>query len=135
MARALKSARPPRRNKTNMASQFQSIHPQKLYELSVVGQTFMRGDNVKLHRLQVTIDLHKSKLYVKTKQKFSTEINSFASKADRRKIVEVNGEWKLYKENKEISTLTLKEAMLPFLAFGSRSVERSERSSQFSKKH
>ena len=60
-----------------------------------VGQTFMRGDNVKLHRLQVTIDLHKSKLYVKTKQKFSKDINFFASKADKRKVVEVNGEWKL----------------------------------------
>ena len=31
-----------------------------------------------LHRLQVTIDLHKSKLYVKTKQKFSKDFNSFA---------------------------------------------------------
>ena len=60
----------------------------------------MRGDNVKLHRLQVTIDLHKSKLYVKTKQKFSKEIIYFASKVDKRKTVEVNGEWKLYKENK-----------------------------------
>ena len=58
----------------------------------------MRGDNVKLHRLQVTIDLHKSKLYVKTKQKFSKDISSFASKVDKRKIVQVNGEWKLYKE-------------------------------------
>ena len=67
----------------------------------------MRGDNVKLHRLQVTIDLNKSKLYVKTKQKFSKDINSFASKGDKRKIVEVNCEWKLYKENKEISTLNL----------------------------
>ena len=95
----------------------------------------MRGDNVKLHRLQVTIDLHKSKLYVKTKQKFSKDINSFCSKVDKRKIVEVNGEWKLYKENKEISTLTLKEAMLLFLAFGSRSVERSERSSQVPNNH
>ena len=95
----------------------------------------MRGDNVKLHRLQVTIDLHKSKLYVKTKQKFSKDINSLASKVDKRKIVEVNGEWKLYKENKEISTLTLKEAMLLFLAFGSRSVERSERSSQVPNNH
>ena len=63
-----------------------------------------------LHRLQVTIDLHKSKLYVKTKQKFSKDFNSFASKVDKRKIVQVNGEWKLYKENKEISTLTLKYA-------------------------
>ena len=84
----------------------------------------MRGDNVKLHRLQVTIDLHKSKLYVKTKQKFSKDISSFASKVDKRKIVEVNGERKLYKENKEISTLTLKEAMLLFLAFGSCSTSR-----------
>ena len=83
-----------------------------------------------LHRLQVTIDLHKSKLYVKTKQKFSKDINSFASKVDKRKIVEVNYEWRLHKENKEVSTLTLKEAMLLFLAFGLRSVERSERSSQ-----
>ena len=78
----------------------------------------MRGGNVKLHRLQVTIDLHKSKLYVKTKRKFSKDINSFVSKVEKRKIVEVNGEWKLYKENKEISTQTLKEAMLLFLAFG-----------------
>ena len=55
----------------------------------------MRGDNVKLRRLEVTIDLRKSKLYVKTKQKFSKHISSFASKVDKRKIVEVNGEWKL----------------------------------------
>ena len=55
-----------------------------------------------LHRLRVTIDLHKSKLYVKTKQKFSKDINSFASKVDERKIVEVNCEWKLNKETKEV---------------------------------
>ena len=35
-----------------------------------------------LYWLQVTIDLHKSKLYAKTKQKFSKDINSFASKVD-----------------------------------------------------
>ena len=58
-----------------------------------------------LHQLQVTIDLHKSKLYVKTKQKFAKDINSFASKVDKRNVLEVN-------------------------AFFSRSVERSERSSQ-----
>ena len=87
-----------------------------------------------LHRLQVTIDLHKSKLYGKTKQKLSKDINSFASKVHERSIVEVNGEWKLYGENKEVSTLT-KEAILLFLAFGSRSVEGSERSSQFPNKH
>ena len=45
-----------------------------------------------LHRLQVTISLHKSKLYVKTKQKVSKDINFFASNVDKRKIVEVNGE-------------------------------------------
>ena len=48
-----------------------------------------------LHRLQVTIDLHKSKLYVKVKQKFSKDISFFASKVDKLKIVKVNGEWKL----------------------------------------
>ena len=58
-----------------------------------------------LHQLQVTIDLHKSKLYVKTKQKFSKDINSFASKVDKRNVLEVN-------------------------AFFSRSVQRSQRSSQ-----
>ena len=100
-----------------------------------VGQTFMRGDNVKLHRLQVTIDLHKKKRNVKTKQKFSKDINYFCSKVDKRTIVEVNGEWKLYNENKEISTLILMEAMLLFLAFSSRSVERSERSSQVPNNH
>ena len=65
-----------------------------------------------LHRLQVTINLHKSKLYVSTKQKFSKDINFFASKVDKRKIVEVNSEQKLYKENEEKSTLPMKEAML-----------------------
>ena len=43
---------------------------------------------------------------MKTKQKFSKDINSFTSKVDNRKIVEVNGEWKLYKENKEVSKYT-----------------------------
>ena len=57
-----------------------------------------------LHRLQVTIDLHKSKLYVSTKQIFSKDINFFASKVDKRKIVEEKSEWKLYKENEEKST-------------------------------
>ena len=37
-----------------------------------------------LQRLQVTIDLYKSKLYVKTKQKFSEDINSFALKVGKR---------------------------------------------------
>ena len=68
-------------------------------------------------------------------QKIFKDNNSFASKVDNRKIVEVNGKWKLNKENKEVSTLLLKEAMLLFLAFGSRSVKRSERSSQFLNKH
>ena len=88
----------------------------------------MRGDNVKLHRLQVTIDLHKSKLYVKTKQKFSKDINSFASKVDKRKIVEVNGECKLYKEIKEKSTKPeVNNVAVSSLWWF---VERSERSSQ-----
>ena len=68
-------------------------------------------------------------------QKIFKDNNSFASKVDNRKIVEVNGKWKLNKENKEVSTLLLKEAMLLFLAFGSRSVKRSERSSQVLNKH
>ena len=57
-----------------------------------------------LRRLQVTINLHKSKLYVSTKQTFSKDINFFASKVDKRKIVEEKSEWKLYKENEEKST-------------------------------
>ena len=65
----------------------------------------MRGDNTGYKSLSI---FHKSKLYVKTKQKFSKDINSFASKVDKRKIVEVNGECKLYKEIKEKSTLNLK---------------------------
>ena len=78
-----------------------------------MGETFMRGDNVTAvtSHLSGTIDLHKSKLYDKgryAKQKFSKDINSFASKVDKRKIVEVNGEWKLYKENKEVSTPPVK---------------------------
>ena len=37
-----------------------------------------------LNRLQVTIDLHRSKLYVKSKQKFYKDMDSFASKVDKR---------------------------------------------------
>ena len=88
-----------------------------------------------LHRLQVTIDLHKSKLYVKTKQKFSKDINSFASKVDKRKIVEVNAEWKLYKEYKEVSNSNIASFRNSLLAFGSRSVEICERSSQVLNRH
>ena len=71
----------------------------------------MRGDDVKLHRLQVTIDLDKSELYVKNEAEIFQRHQFFRFKCRKRKIVEVNGEWKLYKENKEISTLTLKEAI------------------------
>ena len=143
MARALKSVRVhakikqtwPLVSKYSPQRNFINLLLKLIVQKVSVGQTFMRGDKVKLHRLQVTIDLHKYKLYVKTKQKFSRDINSFCSKVDKRKIVEVNGEWKLDRENKEISTLTLKEAVLLFLAFGSRSVERSERSSQVPNNH
>ena len=48
------------------------------------GQTFMRGDNVTLVTMQVTIDLHKSKVYAKTRQKFSKDINPLTSKVDKR---------------------------------------------------
>ena len=73
MARALKPARRPRKNKTDMAFQFRNIPPTKIYSLSVeahcakrlvsVDQTFMRGDNV----TPVTSH-YKSKLYVKTEK-------------------------------------------------------------------
>ena len=56
IARALKSAQRPRKNKTNMASQFRNILPPKILltlveaheakRLISVGQTLMRGDNV-----------------------------------------------------------------------------------------
>ena len=99
---------------------------------SIFGQRSLRDSERKILREN---SVHNSKLYAKTKLKFFSDINSFASKVDKRKILEVNGEWKLYKGNKEVNTLTLKEAMLLFLAFGSRSVERSERSSQAPNKH
>ena len=86
-----------------MAPHFRNIPSEKLDLLSVeahcakslvsVGQTFMRGDNTGYKSLSI---FHKSKLYVKTKQTFSKDINSFASKVDKRKIVEVNAEWKPY---------------------------------------
>ena len=41
----------------------------------------------------------------------------FASKINKLKIVKVNGERKLYKDNREVSTLPLKEEMLQFLCF------------------
>ena len=76
-----------------MASQFRSIPPKKnfinfLLKLIVqkvwLGQVKNLWEETMLHRLQVAIDLHQSKLYVKTKQKFSKDINSFASKVDKR---------------------------------------------------
>ena len=54
------------------------------------------------------------------------DIDHFASKVNKLKIVKVNGERKLYKDNKEVSTLPLKEAMSQFLGFVSRSVERAK---------
>ena len=75
-----------------MASHFE-IFPQKnfinfLLKLIVqkvwLVQVKHLWEETMLHRLQVTIDLHKSKLYVKTKQKFSKDINSFASKVGER---------------------------------------------------
>ena len=76
-----------------MASQFEISPPPpkkhfilKVYveahwakRLVSVGQTFIRGGNVTLVTI-VTIDLHKSKLYVKKKHKFSKDINCSASK-------------------------------------------------------
>ena len=100
MARALKSVRVhakikqtwPLVSKYSPQRNFINLLLKLIVQKVSVGQTFMRGDKVKLHRLQVTMDLHKSKLYVKTKQKFSKDISSFTSKVDKRKIVEVNGE-------------------------------------------
>ena len=54
------------------------------------------------------------------------DIDHFASKVNKLKIVKVSGERKLYKDNKEVSTLPLKEAMSQFLGFVSRSVERAK---------
>ena len=61
----------------------------------------------RLHSLSISIIVN---CIVSTKQKFFKDINFFASKVDKRKIVEVNSEWKLYKENEEKSTLPMKEA-------------------------
>ena len=75
-----------------MASQFRNIPPKNFmnFPLKLIVQKVWLAwvkhlwEETMLHRLQVTIDLHKSKLYVKTKQKFSKDINSFASKVDKR---------------------------------------------------
>ena len=73
-----------------------------------------------LHQLQVTIDLHKSKLYVSTKQKFSEDINFFASKVDKRKKSKkkVNGNF-TKKTKKKVHNPWRRQYWL-FLAFGSR---------------
>ena len=75
-----------------MASKFWNIPPKTfinfLLKLIVQKVWLVQAkhlwEETMLHRLQVTIDLQKSKLYVKTKQKFSKDINSFASKVDKR---------------------------------------------------
>ena len=54
------------------------------------------------------------------------DIDYFASKVNKLKIVKVNDERKLYKENKEVSILPLKEAISQFLAFVSKSVGRAK---------
>ena len=41
-------------------------------------------------------------------------------------MVEVNGEWKIYKENKEVSALTLKEAVVLFLKDRAKSRKNTE---------
>ena len=87
MAQASKFARRPRKNKKmryfpqkNFTNFLLKLIVQKVWLVKVNHL----WEETMLHQLQVTIDLHKSKLYVKTKQKFSKDINSFASKVDKR---------------------------------------------------
>ena len=71
---------PPQKKKKNFINFLLKLIVQKVWLVWVKHL----WEETMLHRLQDTIDLHKSKFYVKTKPKFSKYINSFASKVDKR---------------------------------------------------
>ena len=87
-------------------------------------ETNTTGKSAELCQLSVTDQsgLHQFSTYILPVQ----DIDYFASKVNKLKIVKVNDERKLYKENKEVSILPLKEAMSQFLAFVSQSVGRAK---------
>ena len=87
-------------------------------------ETNTTGKSAELCQLSVTDQsgLHQFSTYILPVQ----DIDYFASKVNKLKIVKVNDKRKLYKENKEVSTLPLKEAISQFLAFVSKSVGRAK---------
>ena len=50
----------------------------------------------------------------------------FASRVNKLKVFNINGERRLFKDNKEMSTVPLQEALLNFLSFISQSVDRAK---------
>ena len=87
-------------------------------------ETNTTGKSAELCQLSVAdkSGLHQFSTYVLPVQ----DIDYFASKVNKLKIVIKNGERKLHKHNKEVSTLSLKKAMSQFLTFVSQSVDRAK---------
>ena len=87
-------------------------------------ETNTTGKSAELCQLSVTdkSGLHQFSTYILPVQ----DIDYFASKVNKLKIVKINGERKLQKNIKEVSTLPLKEALSKLLAFVSQSVDRAK---------
>ena len=66
--------------------------------------------------------MHQFSTYVLPEQ----DIDYFASRVNKLKIFSINGERRLFKDNKEVSTVPLQEAVLKFLSFISQSVDRAK---------
>ena len=64
--------------------------------------------------------MHQLSTYVLPEQ----DIDYFASRVNLLKIFNINGERRLFKDNKEVCTASLQEAVLKFLSFISQSVDR-----------
>lgn len=97
----------------------------KVYNIIIFDtETTTTGKSAELCQLSATDQsgMHQFSTYVLPKE----DIDYFASRVNKLKIFNINGERRLFKENKEVSTVPLQEAVLKFLSFISQSVDRTK---------
>ena len=87
-------------------------------------ETNTTGKSAELCQLSITDQsgLHQFSRYILPVQ----DIDYFASKINKLKIVKVNGERKLFKDHNEVNALPLTEVLLQFLSYVSQSIDRAK---------
>ena len=107
-----------------LAKQFK-YEESKVYNILIFDtETTTTGKSAELCQLSATdkSGMHQFSTYVLPEQ----DIDYFASRVNKLKIFNINGERRLFKDNKEVSTVPLQEAVLNFLSFISQSVDRAK---------